>query len=307
MKTKLLFLHALSPLHPGTGQSMGPIDLSIARTRPTNHPYLPGSSLKGRLRAEATSMPSEDWSHKDTLQIFGPESGNEDMRAGSLAIGDAQLLLLPIRALKGTFGWVTSPLILARYQRDAQAAGIQTPSLIPSPSHLDQCIVTNDSFHTFAVLDKKTKEPKVLLEDLDFKPTGKKGFQPSLEWAEHFASILFSGSDATITEFWSDFLIKHFCIVHDDAMAFLSRHGTEVVTRNVLDPESKVTENLWTEENLPAETILFSLLTASGKKKDASGPCFEKLAKLCQVPLQFGGHTTTGKGLCKIILKGGAA
>jgi CRISPR-associated protein Cmr4 len=48
--TQLLFIHALSPLHAGTGQSIGAIDLAIARDRATQFPYLPGSSLKGSLR-----------------------------------------------------------------------------------------------------------------------------------------------------------------------------------------------------------------------------------------------------------------
>ena len=41
----LLFLHALSPLHAGTGQGIGAIDLPIAREKATGIPYLPGSSL----------------------------------------------------------------------------------------------------------------------------------------------------------------------------------------------------------------------------------------------------------------------
>ena len=53
MNTRLLVVHALSPLHAGTGQSFGAIDLAIARDRATDHPYLPGSSLKGSLRATA--------------------------------------------------------------------------------------------------------------------------------------------------------------------------------------------------------------------------------------------------------------
>ena len=49
--TCLSFVHALSPLHAGTGQGAGIIDLPIAREKATGLPYLPGSSLKGTLRA----------------------------------------------------------------------------------------------------------------------------------------------------------------------------------------------------------------------------------------------------------------
>lgn len=48
--TRLYFIHVLSPLHAGTGQGTGVIDLPIAREKATGIPYLPGSSVKGTLR-----------------------------------------------------------------------------------------------------------------------------------------------------------------------------------------------------------------------------------------------------------------
>ena len=36
MDAKLLFVHALSPLHAGTGQGVGVVDLPIAREKATN-------------------------------------------------------------------------------------------------------------------------------------------------------------------------------------------------------------------------------------------------------------------------------
>ena len=53
MKTRGYLIHALSPLHAGVGQGIGLVDLPIAREATTNHPLLPGSSVKGVLRAEA--------------------------------------------------------------------------------------------------------------------------------------------------------------------------------------------------------------------------------------------------------------
>ena len=50
MAQRLLFIHALTPLHPGSGQGVGAIDLPIHRERATNLPVLPGSSIKGCLR-----------------------------------------------------------------------------------------------------------------------------------------------------------------------------------------------------------------------------------------------------------------
>ena len=53
MTTHLTLVHAMSPLHAGTGHSVGAIDLPIARERPTGIPLIPGSSLKGALRARS--------------------------------------------------------------------------------------------------------------------------------------------------------------------------------------------------------------------------------------------------------------
>ncbi len=67
MTTRLTFIHALSALHAGTGQGAGVIDLPIAREKATGLPFLPGSSLKGPLRA---SLADKDLRNA----IFGPET-----------------------------------------------------------------------------------------------------------------------------------------------------------------------------------------------------------------------------------------
>jgi CRISPR-associated protein Cmr4 len=67
MNTRLLCLHARSPIHCGTGQAIGGIDLPIAREKPTNVPLVPGSSLKGVLRALASDAAAGV--HRD---VFGP-------------------------------------------------------------------------------------------------------------------------------------------------------------------------------------------------------------------------------------------
>lgn len=48
----LLFVHALTGLHPGSGTALGVVDLPVQRERHTDWPLIPGSSLKGVMRAE---------------------------------------------------------------------------------------------------------------------------------------------------------------------------------------------------------------------------------------------------------------
>ena len=46
----LLFLHAQTAIHPGSGTALGVVDLPVQRERHTQWPVIPGSSLKGVLR-----------------------------------------------------------------------------------------------------------------------------------------------------------------------------------------------------------------------------------------------------------------
>lgn len=126
----LLFLHALSPLHAGTGQGIGAIDLPIAREKATGIPYLPGSSLKGVLRDRASA-----WDRDTLFAVFGPDTENASEHAGAVQVGDAKLLLLPVRSLYGVFALVASPYLLERFRREAPHGGPSAPrgSRAPGP------------------------------------------------------------------------------------------------------------------------------------------------------------------------------
>src|SRR5436309_14716751 len=104
MNARLSFVHALSPLHAGTGQGVGIVDLPIAREKATGLPFLPGSSLKGALRARCANK-------DECNKVFGPESSNIDSnekQVSAVQFSDQRLLLLPIRSLEGTSGWFPS-------------------------------------------------------------------------------------------------------------------------------------------------------------------------------------------------------
>ena len=46
----LLYLHAITSLHPGSGTALGVVDLPIQRERHTGWPVIPASSIKGVFR-----------------------------------------------------------------------------------------------------------------------------------------------------------------------------------------------------------------------------------------------------------------
>src|SRR5437870_13133969 len=126
MNARLLFIYAISPLHAGTGQGVGVIDLPIAREKATGIPFLPGSSVKGTLRDLCKDPKKED--------VFGPETTNADEFAGAAQFADQRLLMLPIRSLAGTFAWVTSPYLLKRFLRDAKDANPKASPQLAAPS-----------------------------------------------------------------------------------------------------------------------------------------------------------------------------
>src|SRR5690606_16191454 len=124
--TRTLVLHAVTPVHVGTGQGEDIIDLPVARDRVTQHPLLPGSGLTGALRAAA----ERSFGPAETRPAFGPPPSQAHDHASALRVSDARLLALPVPSDSGTFAWVTSPLVLARLVRDAGIAG---PSSLPAP------------------------------------------------------------------------------------------------------------------------------------------------------------------------------
>jgi CRISPR-associated protein Cmr4 len=284
--TKLTFIHALSPLHAGTGQGIGVIDLPIAREKATNIPYLPGSSLKGALRDLC-----EDSETK--FRVFGPKTDNAEAHASSAVFSDQRLLLLPVRSLRGTFAWATAPYVLQRFKRDAAGAGIDV-------SALPDVTVAKDEDCLIATQDcalAESGKPPVYLEDFDLQGQAKTEVD---QWAAFIGAKVFA-DDAT----WQAALKARLCILRDNVFNFLLEHGTEITARVKLLDDKKTVQSgaLWYEESLPAETILSGLLVAV-KGKASADEVFSTVGDILKQhkAIQLGGKATVGRGLCRIRL-----
>jgi CRISPR-associated protein Cmr4 len=284
MTTKLTFIHALSPLHAGTGQGIGVIDLPIAREKATNIPYLPGSSLKGALRDLCDDkVPRE--------KVFGPETTNADAHSGSAVFSDQRLLLLPVRSLRGTFAWATSPYTLQRFKRDVEGAvldGSASPD-VPDAKN-DECLIASQDSSLVA------QDNGVYLEDFDLQGET----DPAVDdWARFIGAKVFEDEN------WRKALKARMCILSDNVFNFLLEHGTEITARIRLEEKTKTVAGgaLWYEEALPAETILSGLLVAV-KGKAAPEEVFATVDRILkQHPaIQLGGKATVGRGLCSICL-----
>lgn len=288
----LYFIHALSPLHAGTGQGSGVIDLPIAREKATGIPYLPGSSVKGVLRDRAGDGDL-------TYALFGPKTENASEHAGSLQVADARLLLLPVRALRGTFAWVTSPYVLRRFARDAADVGFGGLPAIPSLAD-QQCDVAKATALQVTWDQKGQAVTRVVLEDLDLEPQQAQ----AAAWAEWLSTRIFPPGDKE----WPTMLAPRLCIVSDNLFTFLLTTAIEVIARNRLNENKTVAKGaLWYEEALPAESVLYGLMTltptAKARELSEDGTALvNKLNGLAQGTLQFGGKATVGRGLCRVRL-----
>src|SRR5438270_4227865 len=240
MNARLTFVHALSPLHAGTVQGVGVIDLPIAREKGTGLPFLPGSSLKGTLRARCSAQ--------ECKQVFGPDTievQTDSNHASAVQFSDQRLLLLPIRSLAGTFAWVTSPYILRRLVRDMEDIEMTSPAGIPSIQEGNCLIVSkrNNQEVDSKITVNANKTQAVYLEDLDLVP------QPddnATDWAIWIASRVFPGDDNAD---WQKMLIERFCIVHDDIFNFLINTATEITARIRMEENTKTVQEgaLWYE------------------------------------------------------------
>jgi CRISPR-associated protein Cmr4 len=145
----MLFLFTETPLHAGSGTSVGAVDLPIQRERHTLYPMIQASGVKGAMRdlaehhrglpqmrtkmkeleRKGKELTTEEQKEKETLKqkigactrpldiVFGPESAQH---GGALSFTDARILLFPVRSLAGVFAWITCPTALQRFKRDLQ-------------------------------------------------------------------------------------------------------------------------------------------------------------------------------------------
>jgi CRISPR-associated protein Cmr4 len=270
MNGTILYLHALSPIHCGTGQAVGVIDLPIARERATNWPQIPGSSLKGVLR--------DGWTGDDVERRFGSTE-----RAGEVQFGDQRILFLAVRSYFGAFAYVTCPLALERLRRDARALGAAGGGEIPFP-------FSDPGQGKVAVAESSVlvHDGKVYLEDIDLGVTQNRVSPGPL------GKQLFSEANE------GDSFRSRVAVVADDLFTFLCETATEVTARVRLNDDTKTVADggLWYEEAVPAESIFAGPVVA----RDADS--INDLLPQGGV-IQIGGDATTGRGLCRAIFAGG--
>lgn len=281
-----LFLYAVSPVHMGAGQAVGVIDNPIQRERHTGHPCFAGSGIKGAVRHGFTAIGGDG-----TLidRLFGPESNSGDLHAGAVSFGDAQLVALPVRSLRGGYVYTTCPQALSRAQRLLGLIGKPCAWAIPSVAE-GQCLVANpallsgDRLHleAFEYTARVSQELPALSEDLARRslPAGD-------------AYVFFAGK-----------LKTDLVVLSDTDFAYFAQHAMLVEPHVRIDETTGTASDggLFYTENLPPESLLVAPLLASrtrtGKDDSPAEIVMDQIKAVIDGKLlQIGGDVTTGRGL----------
>ncbi|MDI6861169.1 MAG: type III-B CRISPR module RAMP protein Cmr4 [Caldisericia bacterium] len=318
-----MFIIAETPVHAGSGSELGLVDLPIQRERHTDFPKIEASGLKGCIK-EAFGIANKEIElnakkirpkdkikyikdnaetelNKDYLSlVFGPEDSDE--HASAITFTDARILLFPVKSLKGIFAWITCPMVLERFSKEIKMAGINS-----------------SNFGNFYTLQNTTPrqsnlaiESKIILEEFTFEVNENDITSGIAEW---FANRIFPSDNAY--NYWREKLKSDLVILSDDDFKQFVKTSTEVITRTRIDDKTGTVASgaLWTEEYLPQDTILYSLVmfTEPKVKSDEQKGIFksvtpqeeaELVAKFFKDGLpeivQIGGNQTIGKGFVRL-------
>ncbi|MBY6269759.1 type III-B CRISPR module RAMP protein Cmr4 [Parageobacillus thermoglucosidasius] len=298
--TKPLIFINNTPSHVGAGGDLGVVDLPIQRERHTNFPKYESSSVKGSIKDAFINL-----AKKNKATRFGPMDNNmvEEVfgkdekadRISLIAFTDARILLFPIKSLTNVFAWITCPKVLSRFKQEMKLCGIEVPYRTPS----NTVPIGSD-----LVISKENK--KIVLEEYTFEEIEEN--EDCTRWANWFAEHLFPS--VSEFEYWRNKIKKDFVIVSDEVFTDFVTLSTDVITRVKIERDKGIVKEgaLFTEEYLPAESILYSLVMTAPplkqKDQDSKPSVFTDeedvmsfFAEALPEVIQIGGNATIGKGI----------
>jgi CRISPR-associated protein Cmr4 len=203
---------------------------------------------------------------QNLAEIFGSQN-----KRGNLSITDSKILFFPVKSLKGVFAYITCPLVLKRYAEDLSLK-LDLSAITPTEGR--EVYV---SFESVLVLE----DNKVILEEFEFESK-----------SINLDCLL---RNLKLPVRLKNEILPRIAIVDDDTFSYFVQNFTEVVNRIKVNPETGTVENgnLWTEEYLPTESILYSLWFESGNIDYSYLPSPGEI-------LNIGGDQTVGKGFVQL-------
>lgn len=277
MNSYLTYLYLLTPLHTGGSADEGNL-MGIAREVNTEFPYLPSSSLRGKIRSQLEAT------HKDEANIlFGHKiEGGQQPTEGVVWFADANLLLFPIASFSHQFLWITCPLWLSRWNRWLQNKEL-TPLIQHWRSLLDQAngkkaispLTRQEIYLQGAILKARDTEPIV---------------ENAKCWAE-FDKL--PNGDGILN------LRDKLIVLSDTDCGTLVEIGLQREVRIALNLNEKTAAvgSFRSEEAIPSEAVMFFPWSfKTGKDAAPTQKIRTALIELLGDRVQFGGLEGLGRG-----------
>jgi len=296
MIANLVYLYLLSPLHTGGTTQEGNL-LGIARESHTELPYIPSSTIRGRLRASVESSDQDQQSDEEKLDkklekilLFGSEiddTKNEplvqhyeevtgkkltQLVQGDIWVGDASILWLPVPSLSHGVVWVSCPLLLQRWARLNQLP-------TPIPDAADKCAVHPDL----------AKGNPIYLKDAILKP------EKLTAWSDWCQFVPQSNHTSSI---------KRVVVLPDQHCATLIQMSLWRQVKVKLDVHKTVDGGFRYEEAIPPDTLMYFpwgvTAQANGRAVEAKADFELLLEDTDRAILQIGGQESLGRGFVQI-------
>lgn len=277
MTINLAYLYLLSPLHTGATSQEGNV-VGIAREAHTDLPYMPSSTIRGRLRAATTPNEKrmalwgntlEDLKENKDQKTESTDSQATNLTQGSLWVGDASLLWFPVPSLSHGVVWVTSPLLLRRWLRFTSISSDALPNI-----------------HAFS----EGNQQDLYLRDAVFRANTLQAFG---NWHNYIPK----GSVETQA-------ISQVFVVGDRDCAVLIQSSLWRQVKIKLDEHKTVDGGFRYEEAIPPETVMYFPFGSTVASKDNAETSKQQLDPVLeqQTFWQFGGQESLGRGLVKLWL-----
>ena len=292
MQTKIMTFFTRAPLHVGAGSSVGAVDQPVTRERHTRLPIIPGSAIKGVLadlwnseKIQSVNREGKPKTDKDgrpvmiragkALELFGSDD-NDNASAGHLLVGEARVLAFPVRSAKGSFAWLTCPLALRRFERDAN---VKLNSDKLEGLSENQCVAA----------DGVILEGHVILEEYCFQIIKKDVSAIAAEFKKY-------GDDPV----WNE-VATRLVVVNDEMFSYFAENACNVVTRTRINDETGTVDGgaLFNQEQVPSETMFYAVFGET--RANCISVLAEKLSEYGNI-LQIGGDGAIGIGYCTVKL-----
>lgn len=278
---QIIYIKALTPVHAGTGDGLETVDMPIQREKHSNIPKIEASTLKGSIKHMLyAKFKGNKENIKELYKIFGPEDEAANY-ASAIGFTDAKLLLFPIKSATDIFKLITCPYIIKRWVEDLEIkyGKVYEENSIKKLEISEGECVTNEN-------------NKIVLEEYVFDRRA----EINKDIEDLFGKI--NGID-----------VKRVVILNDSDFIDLVTMYTEIITRNRIDVQTGAAADtgLFTEEYLPAETVMYFLtLSAPSFDKDNSKSPEDienYFNENVDEVFQVGGNATIGKGFVKNLSK----